>query len=93
MSKLLTDSETLLWLLNPGVGDNDSNLYYKAEALKGAAAACSMRRTELRLCAMDEETQAVLDDAVGTLIDTYQVLQRLLDDFADIVNTNGRHSE
>ena len=45
-----------------------------------------MRRTELRLCAMDEETQAVLDDAVGTLVDTYQVLQRLLDDFADIVD-------
>ena len=35
MSKLMTDSETLMWLLDPGVGHNDSNLYYKAKALKG----------------------------------------------------------
>lgn len=86
MSKLITDSETLMWLLDPGVAENDSNLYYKAQALKDAASACSLRRTELKLNAVDEETQSVLDDTVGTLIDTFQVLSRLLKEFEDLLN-------
>lgn len=86
MSKLITDSETLMWLLDPGVSENDSNLFYKAKALKDAASACSLRRTELKLNAVDEETQAVLDDTVGTLIDTFQVLSRLLKEFDDLLN-------
>lgn len=86
MSKLITDSEALMWLLTPGAAENDSNLYYKAEALKKAASACSLRRTELKLTAADEKTQALLDDTADTLIDTYQFFSQLLKEFDDLVN-------
>ena len=89
MSKLITDSDTLLWLTDPGVGENDSNLFYKAEALKKAALACSMRRIELRINAYDEQTQALFDDTVCTLIDTYHVFEKLLNELDDIVNKRG----
>ena len=86
MSKLITDSEALMWLLTPGAAENDSNLYYKTEALKKAASACSLRRTELKLTAADEKTQALLDDTADTLIDTYQFFSQLLKEFDDLVN-------
>ena len=86
MSKLITDSETLIALLEPGVIKDDNALFYKVKKLKDTVSACSLRRAELRLNGEDEETQETLDRAVDTLVDVYQFFKQLHDDFEDIIN-------
>lgn len=83
MSKLMTDSKVLTDLLFDGTSPTDTPIANTIASLKEAAFAC----TELRVTAGYEDPDVVrakLDGVNVAIVETWQTLFALLNDFRDL---------
>lgn len=83
MSKLVTDSKVLLDFLFEGTGPDDTMLTNTVDALKQAAFDCM--ETRVTGFNLTEEQRAKLESVNLVLVETWQHLCALSNDFADLV--------
>lgn len=88
MSKLITDSETLMHLLEPGVDPEDNLVCMHMRQIRELITANAMAAAKDKLD-NDGMSAHLFDAANVTLTDLYQLLQGIRDDFADMLSKKG----
>ena len=82
MSKMLTDSETLMRWIKPGVNPEDNPLCYMIKSLKDSVINAAILQTEL---SDDEQTETVRK-MEAKMVSVLQELQDLRDDIGDLAS-------